>query len=199
MSKKNIILLIIIIILVAGLGIGTYLVMQPKEVTTPKAAGNQGNFLPTTQESQKLDTQKLKYEDSAGFSFEYPVGFTITDKSINDDNYYSYLDMKNSQGNISLIVTDTTYKTLDDWKKANINATLVGATTLGGIKANQYNLSGSLMTIAIEDGILYEIKSPIGDKPEGAHAIIVDSFAFSGQNKTTTTGDTIYEEEEVIE
>ena len=197
MSKNNIILLVVIVVLVSGLGVGTYLVLKPKQITNPRASSNDTGFLNTAKKSQ---VQNLIYEDTAGFSFDYPSDFVVTDKSLEDDSYYSYLDIKNEKGSIFLIVSDTKYKTLDDWKKANTTATIVGATTLGGVKANQYNLAGNLVTVAIEEGILYELRSVSQDaKIDAGHTTILDSFKFANANNTAAGDGTIYEEEEVIE
>lgn len=164
---------------------------------------------PTTSESKIEGTKN--YADESGFSFDYPENLTIKDAT--PDDYYSLLELNGSGGGkLTITVKDTDVQTIDEWfdkdGDAPKTATVAGATSLGNLSAKQYSFSRGadklLLTIAIDQGIVYLVESPVSAFWEEAQTIIVSSFKIgeippsSGSAGSGGSG-AIYEEEEIVE
>ncbi len=151
------------------------------------------------------------YTDTSGFSFKHPESISVSDKTPDDDAYYTLLSLESKtkkDGSLTITIMDTKFKTTAEWlanDAAVAHATLSGATSLGGISAKQYTKSGTSWTVAVEGGILYLIEVPRDDVYwNEVHELVVSSFTLSKpQAAESTTGGSdagaIYEEEEVIE
>ena len=201
MSKKKKIILLVALGLALGLLVGIVIYFLGKN--SEKTAGD--NLLNLT-EDRENEANDLFWEDEAGFSFYYPEGIEINDETPDNDVYYSKLILSQGGGEITLSVQDTKESKIEDYLKKNAQlgtASLYGATNLGDMSAKQYANGNSLFTLAIDQGVLFLIQGPKdGAFWEKTQALIVDTFAFKGQEKTTTSGtsnNVIYEEEEVVE
>lgn len=114
---------------------------------------------------------------------------------------------------MKITVRDTEFTTVDSWlardREAPKNPTLVGPITIGDIEGNQYTGSGRRYSIAIKDGIFYEITSINDDSLWSAtHQRILETLAFvtpkpatssSGSQSAPPTDEVIYEAEEIVE
>lgn len=114
---------------------------------------------------------------------------------------------------MKIIARDTEFTTVDAWlakdRDAPKNPTLVGPITLGDIEGRQVTGSGKRYSIAIKDGILYEITSIDDDGLWSlTHQRILDTLAFvtpkpatgsPGSQSSGSTDEVIYEAEEVVE
>lgn len=181
---------------------------------TPDTASNQAA-------GGQAGTEKLiKYEDEAGFSFEYPEGLTVRDITPEDDISYSELEISSSQhpGIAKIRVADTQCLTIENWlRKCNSRKEFGDSrdVTLAEMEGKQVRLSQpeTLQTVVIEDGVEYLVESPLTE-PDGAfwnkvHNDIIFSFAlnevtpvansFNEQAGAAGGGEAIIEEEEVIE
>lgn len=151
---------------------------------------------------------KKTYKDEAGFSFSYPSIFTVTDATpSNDSSYYSLVSIKLEGSDGKLHVKDTSYKSTSDWMKkdkmAPKNATLSGSTKFGSLTASIYKTKTNSYTIAIDSGVLYMLDVPIADKWDTLETSMAESLTFGNSDtntsKSQSSGDTIYEDEEVVE
>ena len=193
MSKRILIIGTVLLVVVLGL-VGGYFVFSNRSADTEfPSLTDSGSPLTT---AQKFDEDQETYEDASGYSFSYPQSITVKDVTPDDENYYSALELSKSGQTIKI---DITGGNIDPYKSYK-SARLTGSTTLGGITANQYTLNNRLVTVAIDQGVLYVIDGP-GDGGfwEDAQSKVISSFKFAGQ--TTTTGgsdsNTVYEEETV--
>lgn len=200
MSKKLILVIgVVILLLVTGIWV---FYLGKDGIKSPVVEVAQ-NLLP------KIQGERT-YEDESGFSFKYPKNADVTDKTPDDTNYYSLLELtsKDASGKLIISVRDTKFVKVPEWaKKELVGATLTGAITLGGISASQYETakadSKSQVTVAIQDGVLYQITSPADNGFWQAGADLVVSTFTSIQISQIESGgsgeDVIYEEEEVVE
>lgn len=153
------------------------------------------------------------YQDDAGLSFQYPGDVTVTDDTPDDGRHYTLLTVKRASEQMKIIVRDTEFTTVDSWlakdRDAPKNPTLVGPITLGDIDGRQVTASGKRYSIAIKDGILYEITSINDDGLwDATHQRILETLAFvtpkpassaSGSQSSGSSDEIIYETEEVVE
>lgn len=200
MSKSKI-LTIIFLLVIAGTATGAVLVYKPV---------NRISLSPTAKTTtQETDIKGDKvYKDESGFSFKYPEDITIKDVTPEDDSYYSVLSLKKEGKELKISTRDTNYKTVDKWLEKEVTspegASVVGATSLGGLSAKQYSDGEKLWTVAIDQGVLYSI---VGPKDAGywekLHDLIVSSLSFSKPEQTgsgsSSDRSAVYEEEEVVE
>lgn len=157
-----------------------------------------------------------RYADPSGFSFQYPKALAVVDETPPDDAYYSRLTLKSTGESMkmTLIVKDTPYKTAEKWLRkdpeAPKNATTLGPITIGDTSGTQYSENGKLLTVAIDQGVIYRIESiKDGGFWERAHGQIVSTFALSdpnaqaksaqGSSGTSSGNNTVYETEEVVQ
>lgn len=158
-----------------------------------------------------------RYADPAGFSFQYPKTLAIADETPPDDAYYSRLTLKSTGESMkmTLLVKDTPYKTTEEWLRkdpeAPKNATVLGSVSIGGAGGTQYGENGKLLTVAIDQGVIYRIESIKDDGFwERAHRQIVSTFVLSdpnaqaknaqGSSSSAPSGNnTVYETEEVVQ
>lgn len=191
MSKKIVIVLAAIVVIVAGVG-GGYYVMSFRNQNSGNPASKLSIPVPLPVSEEKNEV----YKDSSGFSFAYPSGIKVND--VTPDNYYSLLTLEKGREAIKI--------TVKDGKASDIsfsNGELIGAVTLGGIPAKQYKSGNSLITAALDSGIVYIIEGPKdGSFWENAQNTIVSSFAFSNASAagsgTNESIDDVSMEEEVV-
>lgn len=191
------------IIILAGVGL-SFLVLSGKQ--------GSGNISPQTllnsQETAE-DMEQETYTDDADFSFKYPKGMKVTDKTPEDNVHYSLLSVSDGKEEMVISMKDTAYKTIDQWlakdKDAPKEASLVGATSLSGLSARQYLQDGKVWIVAQDQGVLYLVTAPDQkDIWQKATNLFISTFTRESQTPTSTTTDntidnTIYEEEEVVE
>jgi flagellar basal body-associated protein FliL len=204
MSKKFIkIALIAGIILGLGVG-GFYFYSLSKNKKTTSDNPLVTSLTDKTKEEEvKGDTL---YKDESGFSFYYPKGLIVTDITPDDGVYYSKVTLTKDEAVLTVSVLDTKEKIVDNFvKKSELikDATLAGAAVLGGMSAKQYQTANILVTLAIDQGILYQVDGPKdGNYWEKVQGVVVDSFALGEPKSQSSTGgvdNTIYEQEEVVE
>ncbi len=195
MSKTNVAILILIIFLLVAGGIGLYLTVKPKDTKDSSASSDfykNDTVIPTT------NSADLSYTDASGFSFKYKSDYKVTDTTPDDNDTYSLLTITSAKDSTTLSIKDTKYKSLVEWEKDNKTAVTVGAVNLSGLSAKQYNMNANLVTVAIDQGIVYVISGKESDN----YTLLTNTFSFSDPNKTASSqgdSDIIYEEEETVE
>lgn len=159
---------------------------------------------------EKKPENLITYKDTAGFSFNYPENLTVRDVSGDEQTVYSSLELSSLQDEEKMIikVSDTTFASVDAWLKSK-EATGAGSTreiTLSGMPGSQIQFTNPrrLVTIAIDEGIMYFIESPLDEAGlwSKIHNDIISSFTIDQtQTSSPQVGgeEVIYEEEEVIE
>lgn len=199
MGKKAIVLIsVFVLLLAAG---GEYLIVSLKNKSSSPS-------IPVSESltAKEIASADLDYSDASGFSFKYPKSLRVDDITPSDDSYYSKVSLTKSGGKLTVTVRDESAKGVDEFLKSDDyykDAVLSGATTLAGIPASQYSLDGKLITIALKDGILYQVEgNKDGGFWEGAQGIVVSTFSFglkSSGSDTSSDANTTYEPEEIVE
>lgn len=189
----------------AGLGIVLTVVTAVGLLSHQKINPTADN-LPTPSPKVEEMAKLVKYEDEAGFSFEYPEDLVVKDVTPEDNLSYSVLEI----GETIIKVVDTRYSSVDNWLAKDKEASGAGTNreiTLAGMVARQIQFDNPrrLVTVTIEDGVMYFIESPLesaGQYWNKVHNAIVGSFNLteSASPPTASGGEqSIVEEEEVIE
>lgn len=207
MSQKWIIILFLAIIFGLASGVGFWLLGKKETPKFPLAD--------TASQTSKIELGKTVnyYDKEVGYSFDYPEKITVKDNTPDDNVYYVVLELVSNklQGKMQIIMRDTQSNTIDDWfgedKEAPRLARVSGATKLGDISAKQYTYAEGnkrmLLTVAVEDGVLYRIEAPDNLEWEEVYTIITSSFKqgapVSASQPLDTKSGVIYEEEEIVE
>ncbi len=160
---------------------------------------------PTTE----LDTQaQATYKDTAGFTFKYPTNIIVTDVTPeNDDSYYTLLNLGRDSEKMTVAMTDTEYKTIDDWLAKDSGApkqpTLIGAISLDGMASRQYTNGGKMWTVSVDKNVLYVFESPKdGGSWDKTHDLFTSTFKFDksqGSTGDSSSSNTSYEPDETVQ
>lgn len=178
----------------------TFLLTQKPKTPTSPATGVINNT-PTTDVSSEAQLKLKTYTNPSGFSFQYPKSLLLTEKKINDQSIYAWVELTHLQkkGIVSIKLESSDLAKIDDWvgagkiKKIKL-ADLEGREFIDGQKITSIALDQGGVLISITTDLLFE-----------AHQQIVSSFIFTQPPQPTinTTGgggeDIIFEGEEVIQ
>lgn len=199
MSKRVLVVLALlvlgIVVVLAGVRI-----LARKESTTP-----QPSLAAPSSSAEEVKAEEF-FEDEAGFSFGHPTGLEVRDVTPEDGVHYTLLELLAGGEKMTVSAKDTKYKSLDEWIQMSgespVGATLIGAVSLDGVAARQYEYGGKLLTLAVDKNVFYQIES-LKDAGfwEEVHGLFVDTFAFATPEPSTgaSGGNVIYEPETVIE
>lgn len=210
-ERKKILVGVLIGLIVVGLTMGGWVFLK----------GEQGEFIsPLSQVSQEEEEpQLLLWDDEAGFTFEYPQGLYI-DPHPEDMENYAHLEITSPKksGRILILVNDASTETIEEWVKADKEATSASIidTSLAGAAAKKllFKDPKTVLTAAIDPygGLfLLRLEPGEGDFWQNIYQQILKSFAFKplseeekalleeGEERGEASGGVIYEEEEVIE
>jgi hypothetical protein len=195
MSKKYVVIGIVLLIVLLG-GAGGYFIFSKNTTSNYDDADNA--YVESLSTISKTSDPLVSYTDESGFSFSYPKSLEVNDVTPADDSYYTSLELSKGGQKITI---DIKTGNVDPYK-SNKSAKLIGSTKLGEMSANQYELNGRLITVSIDQGILYTIDGPKdADFFESAQEKIVSTFKFAGQASTaqdiSSDENTVYEEEVV--
>ncbi|GEM_PF-3381847 len=209
MSKRGWLISGIIVLTAAiGFAAATYFISGSRQKTPLVSPENKASTLAPLAVPTGVPSDQV-YEDSSGFSFKYPGELTVSDQTPDDTIHYSLLYLKNQAGETTRIrVKDVTYPTLDQWaakEKEVVAGTKPSKTSiLSGLKADYYETATKMITVAINQNILYEIVSPNTPGWKKIHQDFVSGFTLgavaAGNSKNSPQADnTVYEAEEVVE
>lgn len=159
MKSKKIALAIIIVLILATLAWAGWQLFKnkPKESFTQKEISIKQTEIPN------VDT--VIYDDWAGFRFEYPDILAVKEIELDNPNVYSSLEISGTDGKkITIRVSDTTITSLTDWQKdfnRKNSVRKIDQVTLADLPALklQYGAPEMVLTVAINEGIIYEITS----------------------------------------
>lgn len=155
----------------------------------------------------------IEYSDPSGFLFNYPDNLSITNNEITDNSTYTDIQLyaKGVNGSLSLNISDTKLKTLQEWLKENqISANIIPKDVkLGNMKAIEVKTTDRLMLAAIDQGILFTIEMPLIEEDfwMKVYEKVVSDFRFNAPSSQNSTGgainsqsdDVSFEGEEVVE
>lgn len=195
MSKKLVIISAVVVVLILG-GAGGYFIFSQKNTNSPDSDQvPSSNFL---QIPGKTDESLISYQDTSGFSFDYPRTISIKDITPAAGIYYTELELSKAGQSLKISITDGNTNPYKNDK----NARLIGSTTLGGINSNQYVVKDRLVSVAIDQGVLYVIDGPKdGGFWEDTQNSILTSFKFgtssAASGAAAADANTTYEEEVV--
>lgn len=210
LARKKILLIgsgaVIVLVLVV-----VFFIFQKKQGSSVSPV--QGPGITQEKKPENLTTHK----DEAGFSFNYPESFIVKDISGSDQTVYSSLEISSSNPEEKMVIKiiDTTFSSVDTWLKSK-EASGAGSAreiTLAGMPGKQIQFTDPrrLVTVVIDEGIMYFIQSPLASSAEASakaeywnkiHNDIISSFTLDqSQSPASQAGgeEVIYEEEEVIE
>lgn len=214
MGGKKLSLIIAGIIGIAVLILGWFFAFGKKESGVVSPLSNEINQQPAG--SQAEAENLVKYEDEAGFTFEYPESLAVKDITPEDNLTYSELEIISGDhaGKIIVRVKDAVKCTTVKCFLSENSGGEARDISLAGMAGKQVRSDepAILQTVVIEDGVEYLIESPLAE-PDSVfwnkvHNDIVFSFALNetaatGANAQAETssggGESIIEEEEVIE
>lgn len=166
----------------------------------------------------KKSPEIKEYTDETGFKFQYPDNLTLEQKTDLEESEYSVISLKSSDtaGNIAIEITDTKLKDSDQYlleNKISTKSAKLEVINLSDIAGIQISFEKNITAVAIDNGILYEIKVNMKKNKTfwlDAYKKITSSFEFSesqedsaAQTQTsfeeTSSDDSVEETEEVIE
>jgi len=203
--------ILILITLIALSGVGYY-----SFTTSQKSANLQSPISekPVLIKKGAVVSKKTKkYKDPAGFKFSYPADSKVEVIYKKDPDYYSSLKLSDSKLDASLTieVTSTEYKSLEDWLKNNKEISNNSKDiTLAGLPAKEIISNNKKLTVAVDTETLITITVNYSRENEPywneANNTVVSTFAFElPENPADATGsesageDVVFEGEEVIE
>lgn len=208
MKTKTIFLLALVVGLIV---IGLILIyIQPKKTLLSPLSSPKSNLIETVKEIKPSETD-IEYTDPAGFGFSYPDNLSISKAEIEDSNTYADLEIfsKDLSGSITLKMTDSKFRFLDDWLKANqipVSNT-PKEVKLGDLAALEVRTSDRLLLGALDKGVLFTLELPLIEEEfwmRVYHKILTE-FTFVSSNTPTSqeisksSADIIFEGEEVVE
>ena len=195
MSKK--VKIIIAVLVVAGLSLGSFILLKPK-----KDQGLVEKEI-SIKQAQVPKIETMLYKDPAGFSFEYPSLFEVTEVEIDDDEVFSSLELTDSsESKIIVRVSDSVYDDTDEWQEMFEEMNVISEiekVMFSDIPAIQF-MSGApilLKTVGVESKIIYLVESEAdnGGFFDQAHKQVVDSVVFddfvygrAGEQESEETG-----------
>ena len=125
-----------------------------------------------------------------------------------DDSTYADLQLfsKDVSGSLSLRITDTKLKTLDDWLKESSVSSAPAQKQLGNLKALEVKTNDRLMLAAIDQGVLFSIEVPLIEQDfwMKVYDKVLTDFTFAAPETITagvsdSSGEVVFEGEEVVE
>lgn len=205
-NKKGIFVFVVVFVSIIGL----ILLLNrntPRDLQSPvvkSQAENSAKIVPSE--------TFIEYIDPSGFSFSYPDNLSITNNEITDNSTYTDIQLfaKGINGSLSFKITDTKFKTPDDWLKANQVSSKITPkeVNLGTLKAVEVQTSDRLMLGAIDQGILFTVEMPLIEQDfwMKVYEKIISGFTFNSVSSQNSSGvvsplspDVSFEGEEVVE
>ena len=203
MNRKTVVLLVSIGLVIVALWIFFF---NKKQSPLISSVTNQLGVVKYASPSETL----IEYSDPSGFTFSYPDNLSLNKSEIEDNSTYAdlILSSKEVSGSLSLKITDSKFKTLDEWAKKNKEAAKEGLkeVMLGTLKALEIKTSDRLLLGSLDQGIFFTIEMPLIEEDfwMKVYRKILTDFSFAspssaGSDVGTSTNDVVFEGEEVVE
>lgn len=183
--------------------IGLFLLNSGKKGNLTSPFSNQ-TITKKSNPSETLTT----YEDPSGFTLSYPDNLSITKQDVTDNNTYAdiQLSSKDVNGSLKLNISDSKFKTIDEWIKSNNIATQSAKQVkLGNLPATEIKTKDRLLLGALDKGVLFSIEIPLIEEDfwMKVYNKVLAGFTFTAPDTTQTSSDSSsdvsFEGEEVVE
>ncbi|MDO8618552.1 MAG: hypothetical protein Q7R49_01250 [Candidatus Daviesbacteria bacterium] len=198
MPKKTILLLVGTILLIAV--VGKFLLFPDSPKSSLESPGGVVNI------EAPSETNKT-FTDPSGFSFSYPDNLSLAPNELTDATYAELqLSAKGVVGSLILKITDSKFKSTDEWAKSIKDSE--GApkeTKLGALKALEVKVPDGLELGSVDQGVLFTIGvSDSSDFWMKVYSIILADFSFAPPASEASVGDSFssdvtFDGEEVVE
>lgn len=194
---------LLILLVAVGLVVIGVIVLRPG-IKPSKTLDQLTNPLQENKRVMPSETVK-EYQDEAGFSFSYPDNLSITKNEITDDSTYSDIQIssKDVSGSLNLKITDSKFKSLDEWLSSNKEASKdkPKEVKLGNMKAAELKTADRLLLAAVDQGILFTIEMPLIEQDfwTKVYNKVLANFSFVLPGASQGSDDISFEGEEVIE
>lgn len=150
------------------------------------------------------------YTDPSGFSFNYPDNLSIESNELDDATYADMqLTASKVNGSLALKISDSKYKTLDEWVELNKGTTkeTPKEVKLGSLDAMEIKTSDRLLLASLDHGVLFTIEVPLLEEKfwMDVYNKVLTDFSFvspdvASSGDTSFSADAIsFEGEEVVE
>jgi len=181
--------IIVCIIIVAVTIIAAFYILNSGKTNLPVSSNT--NQALVAFERQPSKTVK-EYVDSSGFSFKYPQDVQVSKKdTTNDATAYANLEIISSQakGSISVKVSDTKLKSIDDWFLEN-ELTFTKEVKIGGLSGKEANVNNKIISAALDQNILFTIEVYTQNQKywQSVYDTILSSFNFVSQEEEDSSG-----------
>lgn len=162
----------------------------------------------------------ITHSNPAGFSFSYPDNLSLVNNEPKTDRTYADIDItaKGFTKGLKIEISDSSFKLLDDWVKANeqvlsnrnkTDQSTQKETKLGTLKAIEIISKERVLLGALDQGVLFTIDVPLLEKKEfwtEVYNKILENFTFVATTKAATgttstvssSSDVIFEAEEAV-
>ncbi len=186
MKSKKVKLIVLGLLILGVLGWAGWQLFMPK----PEDSFSQTEI--SIKQADIPDVNTVLYEDWSGFKFTYPDILTVKEVELDNPRVYSSLEITGTDGKrLTIRVADTQVANLIDWQKVfnqQNSVRKIDQTTLADLPALklQYGAPEMLLTVAIDNGIIYQIESLSDDGFwNRTHEDLIASWQFT--NVATTT------------
>lgn len=201
MSKK--VKLVVILLIVIVIGGGVWLLLKPKA---------KDNFVEREISIKQAGVEKgktLTYEDTSGFSFDYPSDLTVQEIELENNTVYSSLELLGSEpGKLTIRISDTQYPDLKTWQKDLETKEVINEVrpvNWDDLTAVEFSYGAPKLrkTAAVDSKVIYELEAPADNGYwDKIRESILSSLKFDQSvfiNQPTSVDDEVILLEEVIE
>ncbi len=191
------------LVLIGLISVG-FLVFRPGGQKSPLPSSSQ----PAANKPILPSETFINYADPAGFSFSYPDNLSITKQDIGNNTYADLqLSSKDVSGSLSLKISDSKFKSIDEWLNLNKAAAKEPAqeAKLGNLKAMELKTPDRIFAGALDQGILFTVEMPRIEEDfwMKVYSKFLNSFSFVTPtlqgNTGTSSEDVTFEGEEVVD
>lgn len=202
MNRKLVLIILVLIFVIVG-SWWVLFAQKRSNLSTPKTDG-QLQFGAT--QTLTVSKTNISYTDPSGFSFSYPDNLSLNKNEPKSERVYADLNLtaKGVDGELILIISDSSFTNIDEWVKANqIDSTPVEKASLGTLEAMEITTNDKIILGAYDKGVLFTIEASKGDFWKQVLNIVIKEFNFvspTAENSTTvSSSDVVFEGEEVVE
>lgn len=207
MQKKIVIIICLVLVLII-IGVLASSSGSSQTLSSSNSLTSQLTQLGSTK-PQPSNTFK-EYTDPSGFTISYPDNLSLTTSELTDANTYAdlLLSSKEVSGSLTLRITDSEFKTLEEWIKENkLTAFSPKEVQLGNIKALEVKLKDRLLLGALDQGIFFTVELPLIEEGfwNPVYQKVLSDFAFAApeaatsQSSSAASSDVVFEGEELVE
>lgn len=213
MPRKTLVTLILLGIVIIGIW---YVFFGQKKVSlsSPLSVNLEQENSPSLSSLKPSKTLK-DYADPSGFSFSYPDNLSLVSNEPKTTRVYSDLDLsaKGFTKGLKIEISDSSFKSLNDWVKANeTEQSTKKDVKLGTLKAIEITASNRILLGALDQGVLFTIDASLSENKDfwmEVYNQVVKDFTFVAAGKDTakapttqsvgeSSSDVTFEGEEVV-